>query len=309
MQMENRLRPSNNSRMEMASLRPRRITDVGWTTNPCQRHGHVLGSDEAKGPWRPPAPHPVSRLRGNPLHTSCLAQPEFGPDGANDSKDPQEGHDLIVVELARVEDIGRLDEGVIRERADHDARRPEHAEDPQGYPPCLHKMENENANEGGRAHRDDGFEDRNWHRGLRCSVTLSAFRISPPPIESNRHIFDEETASAGTEQAANDTSAYRFHLVRRRQGSRSPRERTHFDNTISIALTFVARPSSAVTFSVAMRTSRTSASGMKRPRTISATSTAREIERPRALTTTSRNPPLKYVTTASTEFIVGFFPM
>src|SRR6058998_1512239 len=114
-------------------------------------------------------------------------------------------HDQIVVELARVEDIGRLDEGVIRERADHDARRPEHAEDPQGYPPCLHKMENENANEGGRAHRNDGFEDRNWHRGLRCSVTLSAFRISPPPIESNRHIFDEETASAGTEQAANDT--------------------------------------------------------------------------------------------------------
>src|SRR5438093_5668267 len=122
----------------------------------------------------------------------------------------------------------------------------------------------------------------------------------PASNESNRHIFDEETASAGTEQAARDTSAYRFHLVRRRQGSRSPQERTHFDNTISIALTFVARPSSAVPFSVAMRTSRTSASGMKRPRTISATSTAREIERPRALTTTSRDPPLKYVTTAST---------
>src|SRR5436309_641487 len=96
------------------------------------------------------------------------------------------------------------------------------------------------------------------------------------------------------------TQRPRFYAVRRRQGSLSPVSEPHFDNTISIALTFVARPSSAVTFSVAMRTSRTSASGMKRPRTISATSTAREIERPRALTTTSRDPVLKYVTTAST---------
>ena len=73
----------------MASLRPRRITEVGWTTNPCQPHGHVLGSDEAKGLRRPPAPHPVSRLRGNPLHTSCLAQAELGPHGANHPEDPK----------------------------------------------------------------------------------------------------------------------------------------------------------------------------------------------------------------------------
>ena len=39
-------------------------------------------------------------------------------------------------------------------------------------------------------------------------------------------------------------------------------------------LTFVAGPSSEASFSVAIRTSRTSASGMNRPRTISATSTA-----------------------------------
>src|SRR2546422_6312831 len=183
MQMENRLRPSNNFRMEMASLRPRRITDVGWTTNPCQPHGHVLGSDEAKGLRRPPAPHPVSRLRGNPLHTTRLAQPELGPDRANNSKDSQEGHDLIVMELARVEEIGGLDESPIRERADHDACRPEHAEDHEGYPPCLHKVEDENADEGGRAHRDEGFEDRNRHHRSRCSVTLSAFRINPLQIE------------------------------------------------------------------------------------------------------------------------------
>src|SRR5712691_1024716 len=165
MQMENRLRPSNNFRMEMASLRPRRITDVGWTTNPCQPHGHALGSDEAKGLRRPPAPHPVSRLHGNPLHTSCLAQAELGPHGANDSEDPQEGHDLIVMQLARVEEIGGLDEGMIREWADHDARRPEHAEDHEGCPPGLHKVEDENADEGGPAHGDDGLENRDWHQG------------------------------------------------------------------------------------------------------------------------------------------------
>src|SRR2546426_1270901 len=169
MQMENRLRPSNNFRMEMASLRPRRITDVGWTTNPCQPHGHVLGSDEAKGLRRPPAPHSVSRLRGNPLHTSRLAQAEFSPHGANDSEDPQEGHDLIVMELARVKEIGGLDESMIRERTDNDARRPEHAEDHEWGPPCFHKVENENADEGGRAHCDDGFENRDWHEGYHAS--------------------------------------------------------------------------------------------------------------------------------------------
>src|SRR2546425_9348190 len=165
MQMENRLRPSNNFRMEMASLRPRRITDVGWTTNPCQPHGHVLGSDEAKGLRRPPAPHPVSRLRGNPLHTTRLAQPELGPDGANNSKDTQKGHDLIVMGLARVEEIGGLDESPICERADRKSHRPEHAEEPQGDPPCLHKMEDENADDGGRAPCDEGMEERNRPHG------------------------------------------------------------------------------------------------------------------------------------------------
>src|SRR5207244_598077 len=46
-------------------------------------------TDEAKGLRRPPAPHPVSRLRGNPLHTSCLAQAELGPHGANHPEDPK----------------------------------------------------------------------------------------------------------------------------------------------------------------------------------------------------------------------------
>src|SRR6058998_1264393 len=59
-----------------------------------------------------------------------------------------------------------LDERPIRERADDDARRPEHAEDHEWGPPHLHKVENENADEGGRTHRDDGFENRDWHQGL-----------------------------------------------------------------------------------------------------------------------------------------------
>src|SRR6058998_1264397 len=73
---------------------------------------------------------------------------------------------LIVMELARVKQIGGLDGPPIRERADDDARRPEHAEDHEWGPPHLHKAENENADEGGRTHRDDGFENRDWHQGL-----------------------------------------------------------------------------------------------------------------------------------------------
>src|SRR2546422_8792143 len=89
-----------------------------------------------------------SRVGGDPLRTSRLAQAEFSPHGANDSEDPQEGHDLIVMELARVKEIGGLDESMIRERTDNDARRPEHAEDHEWGPPCFHKVENENADEG-----------------------------------------------------------------------------------------------------------------------------------------------------------------
>src|SRR2546422_591257 len=59
-----------------------------------------------------------SRVGGDPLRTGRLAQAEFSPHGANDSEDPQEGHDLIVMELARVKEIGGLDESMIRERTD-----------------------------------------------------------------------------------------------------------------------------------------------------------------------------------------------
>jgi len=110
-------------------------------------------------------PRPVSRVSGGSLWTSRTVQTKLGPHGAHNSKDTQEGHDLVMMKLARVEEIGGLDEGPIRERADNDARHPEHAEDPEWDPPRLHKMENDNADEGGRAHRDDGFEDRNRHRG------------------------------------------------------------------------------------------------------------------------------------------------
>jgi len=65
-------------------------------------------------------------------------------------------------------------------------------------------------------------------------------------------------------------------------------------------LTLAVRPSSPVNFSVEIRTSRTFEPGTKRLRTISATSTAREIERPRAFTVTSPDPLLNWVTTAST---------
>src|SRR5438093_13567252 len=110
-------------------------------------------------------PRPVSRVSGDSLRTGRAAQAEFGPCGANDSKDSQEGHDLVVMELARVEEIGGLDEGPIRERADNDARRPEHAEDREGYPPSLHNIEDENANKGSRAHVEDRFNDGNRHPG------------------------------------------------------------------------------------------------------------------------------------------------
>jgi len=69
------------------------------------------------------------------------------------------------MELARIEEIRGLDEGMIRERADNDARRPEHAEDHEGCPPHPHEVEDENADEGSSAHRDDGFENRDWHQG------------------------------------------------------------------------------------------------------------------------------------------------
>src|SRR5713226_1415201 len=131
--------------------------------------------------------------------------------------------------------------------------------------------------------------------------------------ERQRHEGNQEDAAADSQIGPGEARQERGegqqeeHIDRRHAGRLDagtinvfPRFGNHFDNTISIALTFVARPSSAVTFSVAMRTSRTSASGMKRPRTISATSTAREMERPRAFTTTSREPPLKCVTTART---------
>src|SRR5712691_9442157 len=173
-------------------VEPRLFARTSLTTSSTASPGSISPftprskSNGARGAMVASGPHPVSRVSGDSLWTSLFAQPEFGPNGANDSKDPQEGHDLIVVELARVEEIGGLDEGVIRERADHDARHPKDAEDHEWHPPCLHKMENENANEGGRAHRDDGFEDRNWHRGPRCSVTLSALRINPLQIESIR---------------------------------------------------------------------------------------------------------------------------
>ena len=65
-------------------------------------------------------------------------------------------------------------------------------------------------------------------------------------------------------------------------------------------LTLEVRPSSPVSLSVEIRTSRTFDPATNRLRTISATSTAREIERPRAFTTTSPDPLLNWVTTAST---------
>src|SRR5437899_13090029 len=110
-------------------------------------------------------PRPVSRVSGGSLWTSRTAQTKLGPHGAHNSKDTQEGHDLVMMKLARVEEIGGLDEGPIRERADNDARHPENAEDPEWGPPRLHKMENNNADERDRAHRDDRFEDSNSHPG------------------------------------------------------------------------------------------------------------------------------------------------
>src|SRR6266851_7427042 len=92
--------------------------------------------------------------------------------------------------------------------------------------------------------------------GIRVTMLghLKCLTNQPAQTESNRHIFGEDGASAGTGPTANDTSTFRFWSVRSWHGYATPSGgTTHFDNTISMALTFVARPSSAVTFSVAMR--------------------------------------------------------
>ncbi len=65
-------------------------------------------------------------------------------------------------------------------------------------------------------------------------------------------------------------------------------------------LTLDALPSSPVNLSVEIWTSRTFDPGTNRFRTISATSTALEIDRPRAFTVTSPEPLLNCVTTART---------
>src|SRR5207249_675033 len=76
------------------------------------------------------------------------------------------------------------------ERADDDARRPEHREDQQWCPPRLHKVENEEADKGRPAHRDDGFDNRDWHRWTSCWITLGGFRIRPPQNRiRGRHFF------------------------------------------------------------------------------------------------------------------------
>ena len=130
-------------------------------------------------------PRPVSRMSNDPLRICRAAQAELRPNRADDSKDSQEGYDLIMMEFARVEEIGGLNKSPIRERADDDARRPEHREDQQGCPPRLHKVENEEADEGRPAYRDDGFDKSRLASRIPCWITLSGFRISPPKIESD----------------------------------------------------------------------------------------------------------------------------
>src|SRR5437867_13353472 len=98
-------------------------------------------------------PRPVSRVSGGSLWTSRTAQTKLGQHGAHNSKDTQEGHDLVMMKLARVEEIGGLDEGPISERADNDARHPEPPEEPERDSPRLHTVEKHNADEGGRADR------------------------------------------------------------------------------------------------------------------------------------------------------------
>ena len=161
----------------------------------------------AVGLRRPHGPRLVSRVSDDPLRMSRAAQAELRPHRADDSKDSQERHDLIVMELARIEEIGGLDKCPIGERADDDARRPEHREDQQWCPPRLHKVENEEADKGRPAHRDDGFDNRDWHRRLPCWITLSAFRTNPLKLQPNRHLFGEETRSDGTEMRRSHVDA------------------------------------------------------------------------------------------------------
>ena len=74
----------------------------------------------------------------------------------------------------------------------------------------------------------------------------------------------------------------------------------YFVRDISMDETFEVRPSSLVIDSVPMRISLIFASWTNRFRVISAASTALLIARPRALMTTSLDPLLNWVTTAST---------
>src|SRR5438093_1108904 len=80
-----------------------------------------------------------SGLRNRSLQTRCSPSAEFSPHRADDAEDPQEGDDLVVMQLGRIEEICELDERPIRDRADDHARRPERDQDRDGSPPRLHE--------------------------------------------------------------------------------------------------------------------------------------------------------------------------
>src|SRR5438552_16865802 len=80
-------------------------------------------------------PSSDSGLRNRSLQTRCSPSAEFSTHRADDAEDTQEGDDLVVMQLGRIEEICELDERPIRDRADDHARRPERDQYRGGGPP------------------------------------------------------------------------------------------------------------------------------------------------------------------------------
>src|SRR5438552_18162774 len=71
-------------------------------------------------------PSSDSGLRNRSLQTRCSPSAEFSPHRADDAEDPQEGDDLVVMQLGRIEEICEWVERLIRVRVDDLAKRQEH---------------------------------------------------------------------------------------------------------------------------------------------------------------------------------------
>src|SRR5205807_9108246 len=109
-------------------------------------------------------PSSDSGLRNRALQTRYSPSAQFSPHRPDDAEDTQEGDDMVVMQLGRIEEVCELDERPIRDRADDHARRPERDQDRGGSPPRLHETVQQEAGDGGSSDRSDGLDNRNGHR-------------------------------------------------------------------------------------------------------------------------------------------------